>query len=85
MAESADALDKLEEKVQKAADVFKRLQAEKRALQQEFDKFRAEGKDKSHRLEGLERELAALRREREEVRGRIEKLLEQIDSLTKVG
>ncbi|HEV2177873.1 MAG TPA: hypothetical protein VGW33_11845 [Terriglobia bacterium] len=78
-----DSFQKLEEKIAKAVEVFKHTQAEKRALEQEVEKLRAGAKDRSKQSEAQERELIALRREREEVRGRIEKLLDQIDALTK--
>jgi FtsZ-binding cell division protein ZapB len=78
-----DGFQKLEEKIAKAVEVFKRTQAEKRALEQEVEKLRAGTKDRSKQSEAQERELIGLRREREEVRGRIEKLIEQIDALTK--
>ena len=82
MANSIDPLDKLEEKLLKAVDLFKRTQAERLVLQNEVERLRAEVKEPLKRVEGLERELEALRREREEVRVRIEKLLEQIELLT---
>lgn len=85
MTNSIDHLDKLEEKLLKAVDLFKHTQAERRALQQEVAKLRAESKEPLKRVSALEHELQALRREREDVRSRIEKLLEQIELLTKAG
>jgi chromosome segregation ATPase len=78
-----DHLGKLEEKIVKAAEVFKRSQAERRELQEEIERMRADFKDRLKRADGVEQELQNLRRERDEVRARIEKLLEQIDLLTK--
>jgi FtsZ-binding cell division protein ZapB len=83
VTDSTDRLDKLEEKLLKAVEVFKQIQADRRALQQESEKLRAELKDRPKRWEAMERDLQALRHEREDVRGRVEKLLEQIDILTK--
>ncbi len=83
VTDSNDALQKLEDKLLKLIDVFKRTQAEKRALQEELDTLKANSKDGAKRFEALERELQALRREREEVRTRVEKILQQIDVLTK--
>ena len=80
---SNDALQKLEEKLLKVIEVFKRTQAEKRALQEELENLKANSKDGSKRLDALERELQALRRERDDVRARVEKILQQIDVLTK--
>ena len=85
MAETDDNLQKLEEKLKKAAEIFKKTQWEKRALQHELEKLRSTSKDRPKRLVIVEREIQALRREREEVRNRIEKLIEEIDALTKAG
>lgn len=83
MSDSNQAFQKLEEKLLKAVEFFKQTQAEKRALHQELEDLKADCKDRSKRLDVLERELAVLRREREDVRERIEKLIQQIDVLTK--
>jgi len=81
--DSNDALQKLEEKLLKVIEVFKRTQGEKRALQEELENLKANSKDGSKRLDALERELQTLRRERDDVRTRVEKILQQIDVLTK--
>ncbi len=82
MTNSNEPFDKLEEKLLKAIDLFKRTQTEKRALEQEVEKLKAGTKEHAQSVNTMERELIALRREREEVRSRIEKLLERIDALT---
>jgi len=83
VTETGDRLQKLEEKLRKALEVFKKTQWERRALQRELEKLKSASKAQPKRLEGLERELLALRREREEVRSRIEKLVGEVDALTK--
>jgi FtsZ-binding cell division protein ZapB len=82
VADPNDQFERLEEKLLRAIDLFKRTQAEKRALEQEIEKLKAESKERVHAAAALERELIALRREREDVRSRVEKLLERIDVLT---
>jgi hypothetical protein len=79
ITETEARLQELEEKVVRAAGVFKQNLTEKRALQREVEKLR----ESTGRSAELEDEVKALRREREDVRLRIEKLLKQIDSLTK--
>jgi len=79
-----EQLQRLEEKLLKAIEVFKQAQAEKRALEQDSSKLRLEMKERAQQLSTLERELIVLRREREDVRGRVEKLLQRIDVLTRV-
>jgi FtsZ-binding cell division protein ZapB len=82
VADSHDQFGRLEEKLLRAIELFKRTQAEKRALELEVEKLKAESKERAQGSSALERELIALRREREEVRSRIEKLVERIDALT---
>ena len=75
--------EQLEKKLRKAVEVFKQTQAEKRAVERELERSKADSKLGSKGSAGLEKELQALRREREEVRSRVEKLVEQIELLTK--
>jgi len=76
-------LEKLETKILKAVDLLKRTQAEKRSLLEQLAKIRADLEKHANSSQGLERDILALRREREEVRSRIEKLLRQIDVFAK--
>ena len=80
MPDLFDQFRKLEEKLLKAAEAFKESRAEHRELQEEIERLRAEH---AKRWDAQERDLEGLRREREEVRERVEKLIEQIDVLTK--
>ena len=77
-----DQFERLEEKLLKAIELFKRTQEEKRALEQEVEKLRGETREHAQGVSAMERELIALRREREEVRSRVEKLLDRFDALT---
>ena len=79
MADPNDQFARLEEKLLKAIDLFKRTQTEKRVLEQEVEKLKAQSKEQG---QTMERELIALRREREDVRARVEKLLARMDALT---
>lgn len=82
MTNPNDQFERLEEKLLKAIELFKRTQGEKRALEQENTKLKAEFKEHAHGNNAMEKELIALRKEREDVRARVEKLLERIDLLT---
>ena len=83
--EPVDSFQQFQEKIARAVDVVKRAQAEKRALEQEIERLRTASRERAREWDAKERELVALRREREEVRERVEKLLEQIDALTEPG
>src|SRR5208283_1423230 len=82
VADPNEQFERLEEKLLKAIALFKRTQTEKRSLEQEVERLKAENKERAQGNTALERELIALRREREDVRSRVEKLLAQIDELT---
>jgi chromosome segregation ATPase len=84
LTDTDEKFQRLEDKLRKALEIFKRTQWEKRALQHELERLKADVKVRPKRLEVMERDLRALKREREDVRDRIEKLLEQIDALTKL-
>lgn len=77
-----ESFQQLEEKLAKAGEVFRRAIAEKRDLEEAFEKLKQDTGDGQRRLEAMQREIQALRREREEVRVRVEKLLSQIEQLT---
>lgn len=83
MPDALEQFRKLEEKLGKAAEAFKKSRAENRELLEEAELLRAEMKDRAKRWDAQEKDIATLRREREEVRERIEKLIDQIDVLTK--
>jgi chromosome segregation ATPase len=82
LGDTEDQLQKLEERVLKAFELFKQAQAERLTLRQDLEKLRAESRERVKVIEAHEQELVALRREREEVRIRVEKLLQRIDALT---
>lgn len=82
MPDSNDHFQKLEEKLLKAIELFKRTQSDKRALEQDLGKLKIDSKERAKTINALEAELVALRRDREEVRARLEKLLHRIDGLT---
>jgi predicted nucleic acid-binding Zn-ribbon protein len=72
--QEADSLSSLEERIQRAVQLVARLRQEKEAAVAEAAEARAE-------MERMADEVKALQTERKQVRGRIERLLEQIDEL----
>jgi FtsZ-binding cell division protein ZapB len=72
--EDADALQSLEERILRAVDLVAQLRQEKDAAVKTNDELKAENAR-------LSEELEALKSERKQVRGRIEKLLGQMDIL----
>jgi len=80
-----ESFQQLEEKISRAGDVFKRAVTEKRDLEHALEKLKEGSSESEKRFEALQHEVQVLRREREEVRVRIEKLLKQIEQLTSSG
>ena len=92
-----EGFELLEEKVRKAADLVKRLRKANQDLEEERARLGTRVKEAERRLEALEKghgsaeegrrreavdeELGALRREREEIRRRLARLLEVLDGL----
>ncbi|HEV2114367.1 MAG TPA: hypothetical protein VGR50_09455 [Terriglobales bacterium] len=82
VASSADDFHALEQKVFRTIELLKSAREAQAAAERETRRLREQIGGRSDETEALRRELVALRREREEVRGRVEKMLKQIDSLT---
>jgi chromosome segregation ATPase len=77
----ADALTHLEERIQKTVALVTRLRAEKEATLSELTAAKAELTGAHTANVKLSEELIALKAEKLEVRGRLEKLLSHIDQL----
>ncbi|OFV94431.1 MAG: hypothetical protein A3F68_10450 [Acidobacteria bacterium RIFCSPLOWO2_12_FULL_54_10] len=77
-----EQLASLEEKITATASLLKSLRSEKEVLQQGNAKLQAELQAQSARLRTLEKSLERLKLERDVVRVRVQKLLDQVDSLT---
>jgi len=75
----------LEEKIHQTIALLQSTRAEKEALQAENDRLRREISQQQETTESLAARLALLERERDSVRGRVQKLLEQVDALAAGG
>jgi FtsZ-binding cell division protein ZapB len=76
-----DSLAHLEERIQRAVALVVRLRQEKDAALKELAETQAAWEESQTANQKLSGELEALRAERKQVRGRIEKLLGHIDDL----
>lgn len=72
----------LEEKVLRTIELLKVAREGKALAERDAGRLREQLNEREEEVETLRSELVALRREREEVRTRVEKMLGQIDSLT---
>jgi len=79
-----EAIDRLEQKLKQLVAVLDRTRADNARAAEENARLRAELDAARGRLsaaEGAGTELTALRAEREQIRGRVEHMLKQIDAL----
>lgn len=75
----------LEEKIYKAIELLKSAREAKAAAERDANRLRDQLEEREEELEMVRSEVVSLRKEREEVRGRVEKLLKQIDTLVEQG
>lgn len=76
-----DDFPALEEKIYKAIELLKSAREGKAAAERDAQRLRDQLEQREEDLDVLRGEMVALRKEREEVRARVEKMLKQMDSL----
>ncbi len=77
----ADTLAALEQKIYRTIDLLKTAKAAKADAERDVARLREQAEMREEELEAARNENLALRKEREDVRARVEKLLEQIETL----
>jgi len=82
---NGDDFPALEEKIYKAIELLKSSREGKAAAERDAGRLREQLETREEELDVLRGEMIALRKEREEVRGRVEKMLKQIDALVTEG
>ena len=81
VAISADEFQALEERVRRAVEVLRRERAARATAEAEAEHLRAELHQQREAAGHLQADLNTLQGEREQVRRRVEKLLQQMDEL----
>jgi chromosome segregation ATPase len=76
-----DDFQVLEEKVYRTISLYKTARTAQISAEREAQKLRQQLEERDQQLITLRRESVQLKKEREEIRGRVEKMLEQIDSI----
>jgi chromosome segregation ATPase len=79
---SSDDFHSLEEKVYRTIELLKAARVAKAAAERDTSRLREQLELREEEIESLRGEMIGLRKEREEVRSRVEKMLRQIDELT---
>ena len=81
-AEGLEELLSLEEKIHQTIHLLKTTRTEKEELLRENARLQGELEERARTVRALEDRVGRLEKEREAVRARVQRLLEQVDSLT---
>ncbi|MBZ5628145.1 MAG: hypothetical protein LAO06_04685 [Acidobacteriia bacterium] len=79
---SSDDFHSLEEKVYRTIELLKSAREAKAAAERDAVRLREQLELREEEMESMRRDMIGLRKEREEIRARVEKMLHQIDELT---
>jgi hypothetical protein len=81
----ADDFQALEDKIYRTIEMFKAARQAQAVAERDAQRLRQQMQDREEELVGLRRETVRLKKEREEIRGRVEKMLEQIESIAEAS
>jgi chromosome segregation ATPase len=71
----------LEEKIYRTIEMYKAARQAQESAERDGQRLRQQLEEREEQIAALRRETVQLKKEREEIRGRVEKMLEQIDSI----
>ena len=78
----AEDFQALEEKVYRTIELYKAAREARATAERDTKRLREQLEEREEENEGLRRELIQLRKDREDIRARVEKMLGQMESLT---
>jgi uncharacterized coiled-coil DUF342 family protein len=78
----ADDFQALEDKVYRTIELYKSSREARATTEREVQRLRMQLKEREEEVDSLRRETVQLRKDREEVRSRVEKMLRQIDTVS---
>jgi predicted nucleic acid-binding Zn-ribbon protein len=78
----AEDFEALEEKVYRTIELYKAAKEARATAERDAKRLREQLEQREEENEAMRRELIQLRKDREDIRGRVEKMLSQMDSLT---
>jgi chromosome segregation ATPase len=81
----ADNFQALEEKVYRTIEMYKAAKQAQAAAERDVHKLREQLESRDEELNTLRRESVQLKKERQEIRGRVEKMLAQIESIAEAS
>jgi chromosome segregation ATPase len=81
----ADDFQALEEKVYRTIEMYKAARQAQASAERDVQRVRQQLEDREEELTSLRREAVQLKKEREDIRGRVEKMLHQIESMAEAS
>jgi len=81
----ADDFQALEEKIYRTIEMYKTARQAQTAAERDAQRVRQQLDEREVELVTLRRETVQLKKEREEIRGRVEKMLAQIESIAEAS
>lgn len=80
-----DDFGALEQKIYRTIELYKAARQAQATAERDAQRLREQLQDRDDELVSLRREAVQLKKEREEIRGRVEKMLEQIESIAEAS
>jgi predicted Holliday junction resolvase-like endonuclease len=81
----ADDFQALEEKIYRTIEMYKAARQAQTAAERDAQRLRQQLEERDQELVTLRRDSVQLKKEREVIRGRVEKMLEQIESIAEAS
>jgi hypothetical protein len=81
----ADDFQALEEKIYRTIEMYKAARQAQSAAERDVQRLRQQLEERDQELVALRRDSVQLKKEREIIRGRVEKMLEQIESIAEAS
>lgn len=81
----ADDFQALEDKIYRTIEMYKAARQARTTAERDAQRLRQQMEDREEELVKLRREAVQLKKEREEIRGRVEKMLQQIESIAEAS
>jgi hypothetical protein len=81
----ADDFQALEEKIYRTIEMYKAARQAQAAAERDTQRLRQQLEERDQELVTLRRDAVQLKKEREVIRGRVEKMLEQIESIAEAS
>jgi chromosome segregation ATPase len=82
LQDATDDFHALEEKIYRTIEQLKAAKEARATAERTIERLRQQVSERDEQIQSMRNDVVALRKEREEVRTRVEKMLKQIDALT---